>query len=154
MLTTLQTATIEHFGTGREAYADALRIAGKLFDRAHSRGQWGQWWAKLSGANVHLATLPRRAEAARRTTKTVFVPLEKIVGSEGRSEDFDAAFNPLSLHNRERWMSVAAARRTGVTLPAVDLVQVGDEYYVRDGHHRISVAKALGQVEVEARIVN
>ena len=154
MLTNLQAATLEHFGTGREAYADARRIAGKLFDRAYSQGMWGQWWAKLSGQPNCLNTLPRRAEAAHRTVRTVFVPLEKIVGSEGRSDDFDANFYPLKLHNRERWISVAAARRTGVALPAVELVQVGNEYYVRDGHHRISVAKAMGQMEVEARIVN
>jgi hypothetical protein len=154
MLTTLQTATLDRFGANHDTYANALRLAGKLFDRAYSQGQRAHWLAKVTGLNVHLAHLPRRAEAAHRTTRTVFVPLDSIVGSEGRSDDFDAAFHPLKLHNRERWLSVAAAHLTGVVLPAVELVQVGAEFYVRDGHHRISVARALGQAEVEARIVN
>ena len=154
MLTNLPTATLEQFGVGQEPETEARRIAGKLFDGAHSRGKLGQWWARLSGADLSLESLPGRAETARRTTRTISVPLEKIVGSEGRSEDFDANFNPLKAHNRERWISVAAARRTGITLPAVELVQIGPAYYVRDGHHRISVAKVMGQLDIEARIVN
>jgi hypothetical protein len=86
--------------------------------------------------------------------KTVVVPLSKIVGTEGRDEDFDADFHPLNAHDRERWISVAAARRMGIILPAVDLLRVGDEFYVRDGHHRISVARMMGQVEIDARIMN
>jgi hypothetical protein len=60
----------------------------------------------------------------------------------------------LKKHNCERWINIAVARDMGVVLPAVDLVQVGDVYYVRDGHHRISVAKAMEQLDIDARIVN
>jgi hypothetical protein len=48
---------------------------------------------------------------------------------------------------------VAAARRRGKSLPPVDLIQVGDAYFVRDGHHRISVARALGQQDIEAKVI-
>jgi hypothetical protein len=68
-----------------------------------------------------------------------------IRGSESRSSDFDRDFNPLHDHNRRRWLNVAAARQRGKALPLVKLIQVGDVYFVRDGHHRISVARALGQ---------
>ncbi len=50
-------------------------------------------------------------------------------------------------------MRIAIARLTGETLPPVDLVKVGDFYFVRDGHHRISVARALGQQFVDAIVV-
>ncbi len=80
--------------------------------------------------------------------------MDEIVGTERRSHDFDANFNPLNEQNLGRWINIAAARRTGVILPAVELVRVGDEYYVRDGHHRISVAKVMGQGEIDALIVN
>lgn len=80
------------------------------------------------------------------------VSLSAIRGSEGRSTDFDADFNPLQEHTRERWISVASAMQTGVALPPVKLVQVGAVYYVRDGHHRISVAKQRGQTEIEAEV--
>lgn len=154
MLTTLQAATINHFGTGKETHAQARKIAGKLFDRAYGQGTRSRLWTKLTGKTRHLPALPRQPEASHRTIATVVVPLSKIVGSEGRSEDFDADFRPLKMHNRERWISVAAARQTGVVLPAVELLQSGDKYYVRDGHHRISVAKLMGQLEIDARVVN
>jgi hypothetical protein len=44
--------------------------------------------------------------------------------------------------------------RSGISLPPVELIQVEDEFFVRDGHHRISIAKVTGQLEIEARIVN
>lgn len=82
----------------------------------------------------------------------VNIPLAKIVGSENRVSDFDNTFNPLNEHNRDRWINIALTRRNGASLPPVELIQVGEEYYVRDGHHRISVAKAANQTEIEARI--
>ena len=156
MFTTIQaqTTAYENFETGKDAQAQARRIAGKLFDQAYARGKRSRWIAKLVRRANMLQALTRQPEAARRPVGTVVVPLARIVGSEGRSEDFDGAFNPLKKHNRERWISVAAARWTGAVLPAVELVQAGKEYYVRDGHHRISVAKVMGQLEIDARIVN
>ena len=116
---------------------------------ASAAAGWRNWSAELTGCKPDPPV-----RSARRPAGTVVVPLDKIVGSEGRSEDFDRAFNPLKKHNRERWISVAAARWTGAVLPAVELVQAGEEYYVRDGHHRISVAKVMGQLEIDARIMN
>jgi hypothetical protein len=78
------------------------------------------------------------------------VPVDKIQGSEGRSKDFDAWFRPLGSHNRYRWQRVAEAREKGIALPPVELIQVGEVYYVRDGHHRISVARMLDEAYVEA----
>jgi hypothetical protein len=80
------------------------------------------------------------------------VPIAKIRGSEGRCDDFDADFRPLKSHNRDRWVSVALARSHDVALPPAELVQVNDAYFVRDGHHRISVAKLAGQLEIEAEV--
>ncbi len=78
--------------------------------------------------------------------------LARIVGSEGRSEDFDGHFRPQRTHNRERWIRVASAWLQGLALPAVQLVQVGDAYYVRDGNHRVSVARAFGQESIDAEV--
>jgi hypothetical protein len=80
------------------------------------------------------------------------VPLDQIRGSEGRAGDFDRDFHPLRTHTRERWVGIAEARRQGKELPPVSLVQVGGVYFVRDGHHRVSVASAFGQRTVEARV--
>jgi hypothetical protein len=80
------------------------------------------------------------------------VPIRQIRGSEGRSRYFDCDFNPLYDEARGRWLNIARARQQGKNLPPVVLVQVGDIYFVRDGHHRISVARALGQLYIEARV--
>ena len=154
MLTNLQATTIGQYGNGKDKHAHARQVAGKLFEKMHGRGVRNQVLAKMTGKASRLQTISRRPAASRRTTKTIVVPLSKIVGSEGRSDDFDAKFNPLKRHNRERWIGIVAARQTGVVLPAVELVRDGNRYFVRDGHHRISAAKAMGQLDIEARIMN
>ncbi len=154
MITNLQATMIDRCGTGMGAHAEARRIAAMLFERVYGRGLLNQLFGKITGKTSKLRTLSHQPEAASRTIRTVVVPLEKIVGTEGRNDDFDADFRPLKKHIRDRWINIAAARRTGIVLPAVELVQDGDEYYVRDGHHRISVARMMGQLEIDARLVN
>lgn len=80
------------------------------------------------------------------------VSISHIRGSESRGEDFDRDFNPVHERTAGRWMSVYLAWLDGVVLPPVELVQVGDAYYVRDGHHRISVAHALGIDYIDAEV--
>lgn len=81
------------------------------------------------------------------------VSLDAIIGTESRAEEFDREFLPLSEHVLERWISVASAFMRGVTLPPIELIQVGDAFFVRDGHHRISVYRAFGQATVEAEVI-
>lgn len=64
----------------------------------------------------------------------------------------DCSFYPVRDHNQGRWLGVATARQEEKSLPPVELIQVGDVYFVRDGHHRISVARALGQPVIEAEV--
>lgn len=78
------------------------------------------------------------------------VPINQIQGSESKSGEFDSAFRPLNAFSRDRWVSVAVALLQGKVLPPVELIKVGEQYFVRDGHHRISVARAYGQRDVDA----
>jgi len=80
------------------------------------------------------------------------VPVESIVGSEGRYADFDDEFLPLRGSSEERWRSVYAALRRGEGLPPVSLLKVGDAYFVRDGNHRVSVARWLGAEALDAEV--
>ena len=80
------------------------------------------------------------------------VSLDQIVGSVGRGRDFDRRFRPTSGRSRGRWEQIAAAARRGESFPPVDLVKVGELYFVRDGHHRVSVARALGRTDIDAHI--
>lgn len=81
------------------------------------------------------------------------VPIDSIIGTEGKSADFDMRFHPRSEKSRERWTNVAMEYLCCFSLPPVQLTQIGDAYFVRDGHHRISVARAFGQISVDAEVV-
>jgi hypothetical protein len=147
---------LEYLGTGKKSGMLAQRAAASLFDRALSQGLRRRWLNKITGHSNSLPTLEHRpiVKATNSRERIINVPLDQIVGSESRSGDFDRYFNPLRVHNRDRWIGIAIAFRAGVALPPVELIQEGDHFYVRDGHHRISVARSIGQKEVEARIVN
>jgi hypothetical protein len=80
------------------------------------------------------------------------VPLDKIVGTVDRAVDFDRGFRPTSARLRSRWERIAAAQRRGEALPPISLFQIGDLFFVRDGHHRVSVAKSLGRDDIDAYV--
>lgn len=81
------------------------------------------------------------------------VPISSIIGSEGRTADFDMDFRPLSEAARERWVNMAIVYLSRIPLPPIQLIQVGEAYFVRDGHHRISVSRAFGQVAMDAEVI-
>jgi hypothetical protein len=80
------------------------------------------------------------------------VPLHAIVGTVDRSRDFDRRFRPTTGRVRSRWEQIATAMRRGESMPPVDLVRIGEIYFVRDGHHRVSVARALGLTDIDAYV--
>ncbi|MFZ0042657.1 MAG: hypothetical protein WAK93_15200 [Solirubrobacteraceae bacterium] len=82
------------------------------------------------------------------------VALDAIVGTVDRGREFDRSFRPTSGRVRSRWEHIAAAMRRGEAMPPVDLVRIGEIYFVRDGHHRVSVARALGWMDIEGRITD
>jgi hypothetical protein len=80
------------------------------------------------------------------------IPLESVVGTVDRAtSQFDRDFRP-SADVRARWERIAAARRRGEAMPPIDVYRVGDLHFVKDGHHRVSVARAHGDVDIEARV--
>src|SRR6201999_1807153 len=80
------------------------------------------------------------------------VALDTIVGSVDRAREFDRSFRPTSGRVRSRWEHIAAMMRRGESLPPVDLLRIGEIYFVRDGHHRVSVARALGRTDIDAYV--
>lgn len=85
-------------------------------------------------------------------TRVAEVPVANIVGTAGRPSDFDHEFRLINPHLRGRWQQLASAVESGLEPPPVNLVQLGQLYFVRDGHHRVSVARARGQLVVTARV--
>jgi hypothetical protein len=81
------------------------------------------------------------------------VDIARIVGTEGRTADFDLDFFPVKEDSRQRWINIALLHLSCCPIvQPVDLIQVGEKYFVRDGHHRISVARALGQTAIDAEV--
>jgi hypothetical protein len=81
------------------------------------------------------------------------VPIDSIIGTVDRKRDFDRQFRPTSARVRERWQRIAAAERRGEPIPPISLYRVGELHFVRDGHNRVSVAKAHGRRYIEAYVV-
>ena len=96
-----------------------------------------------------VAALGKRGE---RNLGLQVIPLETIVGSVDRTRDFDRSFRPTSGGARERWERIATAVRRGEALPPVELYRIGELHFVRDGHHRVSVARAMNHPTIEAYV--
>ena len=150
-----QAAATDH--RSNQKTTDMLSTSPKsLYTSARQRGQRSKRWSILGRNSDHLLSLTEVEDACNVRVRCHAgirnVAISQIRGSEGRCNDFDGDFNPIQDHCMSRWLRVAAARDQGKVLPPVVLVQVGDVYFVRDGHHRISVARALGQLDIEAEV--
>jgi hypothetical protein len=93
--------------------------------------------------------LGRRGE---RQLGVQLIPLDQIVGSVDKVKDFDRRFRPTSDRSRQRWERLAEKSRLGEYLPPIDVYKLGNLYFVIDGHHRVSVARAQGATEIEADV--
>jgi hypothetical protein len=80
------------------------------------------------------------------------IQLDSIVGTVDRSREFDRRFRPTSGQVRERWQRLALAQRRGESIPPIEVYRVGDMHFVVDGHHRVSVAHALGLKTIDAYV--
>jgi uncharacterized ParB-like nuclease family protein len=80
------------------------------------------------------------------------IPLERIVGSVGRYRDFNRAFLPRGHIDAQRWARIDSLRRQ-TDLPPIDVFKIGDVYFVQDGNHRVSVARARHDKSIRARVI-
>jgi len=80
------------------------------------------------------------------------IPLNAIVGSVDRSQDFSRKLLPLNMRNRERWVKVRSLTDNLLGLPPIDVYQIGEVYFIIDGHHRASVAREIGATRIEAYV--
>ena len=130
----------------QQDFQDALRMA--FWRKARA------WFEK--GCNDLLpyrdvfATLKKQPQFNRGTQ---LVPIGQIVGSTGRSNEFDLAFYPRQNTTAERWVNVAKVQYQENKTPPVLLYQVGEAFFVEDGNHRISVARANGETVIHANVI-
>lgn len=146
---------VDGFMTIAAAIAPEYQIDG-LYERAVHRSRMYKIWAALHGRSTRLLDLTsvtaQGTIAQAHSIGVTVVSLRQIRGSEGRCCDFDDVFHPLRYNSASRWGKLARLLLQGASLPPVELIRVGDVYYVRDGHHRISIARTLGQKEIDADV--
>jgi hypothetical protein len=80
------------------------------------------------------------------------IELDSIVGTVDRGREFDRRFNPTSGRVRPRWERINTAQRKGQAMPPIDVYRIGELHFVKDGHHRVSVARALGHKDIDAYV--
>ena len=127
-----------------------------LFDRARQNGRLQRLKCLRSRSQNVLLDLgePKsRFTYSQRYEGLRTVSIDSIVGTLGRGKDFDRYFHPLSDRMRDRWISIARARQKETPLGLVSLIRLNENYFVMDGHHRISVARTLGEFSVDAEVI-
>lgn len=137
--------------------ARAVRKAHMLYSDVKRKSWWRQKYLRLTGQSRRLKDLSQLRQhnilANYHSLGIQSIQIDCIVGSENRSDDFDDNFLPVKNHNAERWAKIAELMLLNVNLPAVDLIKVNDNYFVRDGHHRVSVARYFGQKQIDANVL-
>ncbi len=127
-----------------------------LFREMKLRGWLHRLWSRLTRKALELTDLNDTmccAEVQNSHYAGIHaVNIAAIRGTVGKADAFDDEFNPLKENTLGRWLSIALEKICGCDLPPVDLIDVDGVYFVRDGHHRISVARSLGQAYIEAEI--
>jgi hypothetical protein len=132
-------------------------IAKTDFETAVRKGFWlsvKNWLTKkddqLLPFDEVIKTLPIKGQHSIGTKE---IPIEAIIGSVGRYHDFDRAFLPRQTHTKHRWMNIDVAHLQDIILPPIEVYKVGEVYFVKDGNHRVSVAREKGQVYIDADVI-
>jgi hypothetical protein len=133
------------------------RRAGQLFNEALRAGKLQKLFAFVTGRSRKLLELKENKSSTQHGIKgvhgTTSVPVNQIRGTMNKADSFDLEFLPLQERSRQRWVGIALRMMRAEHLPPVELIQIGEDYYVSDGHHRISVARALNHDYIDAVVV-
>lgn len=128
------------------------------FNRARGKAIFSRILNLLTPDREELLSLQEVRETLRPKGETYAgmqtVPIAKIVGSEGRYRDFNKRFLPRYDYLRGRWQSIDMAHLTDRILPPITLYEIGGVYFVRDGNHRVSVARAQGVHDIDAEVTS
>ncbi|TMC76397.1 MAG: hypothetical protein E6J09_10055 [Chloroflexi bacterium] len=132
-------------------------VAHADFQRARRKAFWrrlASWLVRADNALLAFEDVRKHLRAhAQREGGMREVAIDQIVGSVGRYRDFDSAFLPRQVRTRGRWESIDRAYLEGVELPPIELYKIGETFFVKDGNHRVSVARERGQAFVDARVI-
>ena len=134
------------------------RTAEEDFSKARNKALFNEIQHFLTPEEVSLISLNDVKQLLKPTAETYVgmkvIPIDKVVGSEGRYNDFDNHFFPKSSHLRNRWQHVDEAAIKDIILPPIKVYEILGLYFVRDGNHRVSVAKSRGTEFIDAEVVS
>ena len=132
-------------------------LANDDFERAVVKGFWRKLLSWLTGQSNELLPFDEVRERlpirGQRYIGHQQVSIDQIVGSLGRYKDFDRAFLPTQKRTKMRWVNVDKAHYQQVVLPPIELFKIGELYFVKDGNHRVSVARERGQEFIDAFVI-
>jgi len=138
-------------------YQQRLNEGRTKFQSVYNKAFWRELLSQLTGRHKDLLNFDEirsRLHLHEEHYEGVRdVPLEQIAGSVGRYKDFTATFLPRKAGMKERWSRVYALANSMEGPPPIELYKVGDVYFVRDGNHRVSVARQLGAKSIQAHVV-
>jgi hypothetical protein len=127
------------------------------YEHARRKAFWRKIGSFLTGRSNDLLPFDevrqRLHGGAQRYSGLREVPLASIVGSVGRYRDFDRAYLPREGRNKGRWLNIDRTYYESVALPAIELYKLGETYFVKDGNHRVSVAREQGQEFIDAYVI-
>lgn len=129
-------------------------FAADEFNRLRVRARVASLLAKVMGEPDGLKELSSISSTNLQTKRYLGlhnISTGSILGSVGRAADFDGEFRPLGKHLRDRWVNAFLRLESDGWAPIV-VHKVGNAYFVEDGHHRVSVAKAVGMLSIEAEV--
>ncbi len=139
------------------ANGDLFLQTNEDFEKAKTRGRIQSVLSSLAWKNSDLLSFYAVTELIKPRHETYLgmrtIPIKDIIGSEGRYQDFSQAFYPKRELLRSRWRSIDGAVKRHIILPPISVYKVGQWYFVRDGNHRVSVAKAQGVEFIDAEVV-
>lgn len=124
------------------------------FSELRMRALRDSFWAKLTGKNSRLATFPEHALRDHPNRKLIGVKdirIDQIIGTLNRDCDFDDKFRPLGKHLLNRWVNIFVNLDPD-GWPPILVHKIGEQYYVEDGHHRVSVARSIGMLFIQAKV--
>ncbi|MBI5950507.1 MAG: hypothetical protein HY865_02520 [Chloroflexi bacterium] len=136
------------------ASANCYIMAANKFSEQRARALRHSILAKLSGQSTKLDVFPesvRRDHPNRKLSSVIDIRLDQIIGTVSRDTDFDRDFRPLGKHLLDRWVNVFVNFNPDSWSPIL-VHKVGEQYYVEDGHHRVSVARSLGMLYIQAKV--
>ena len=139
-----------------QVMADHLTLAGD-FNKAHRHAVFQGIFSTFKWSYPDLLSFYEVTKLIKPESESykgmMTIPVKQIIGSENRYHDFSSAFYPTNLSLERRWESIDAASMDDVVLPPISVYKLGDCYFVRDGNHRVSVARSKGVEFIDAEVV-